>query len=151
MFTTPARTRTRSEAQTPLTPSIVSGIDQISLETTNPFISRPVKRDALQRQAKSGVVRKGGIESRLEVVTKDYIPPKPQVKRSKSTPAAVCSAIYQLSIFLTAAARIGATALSRTETTPTLPLYLPLLNRCHSTKRARHRTQPGWQLPLAFL
>ena len=93
MFTTPARTRTRSEAQTPLTLSIVSGIEQISLETTNPFISRPVKRDALQRQAKSGVVRKGGIESRLEVVTKDYIPPKPQVKRSKSTPAAVCFSI----------------------------------------------------------
>ncbi|TFK71153.1 WD40 repeat-like protein [Pluteus cervinus] len=82
-------------------------------DTSNPFIavpptgassssrsrpSSPVKRaasstipvsDSLQRQAGGGVIRKGGIESRLDVVTHDYVPPpKPELKRSKSTPAA---------------------------------------------------------------
>jgi len=37
-----------------------------------------------------GVIRKGGVESRLDVVTLDYVPPpKHEVKRSKSTPAVV--------------------------------------------------------------
>ncbi|KAH9474869.1 WD repeat-containing protein slp1 [Psilocybe cubensis] len=126
---TPSRHRSRSEAKTPLTPSILSGLNNISLapsttkrttrpgaptksksstgpfDTTNPFIaplpksrpSSPVKRitsggipnsDSFQRQANGGVIRKGGVESRLDVVTRDYVPPpKPEVKRSKSTPA----------------------------------------------------------------
>ena len=127
---TPARSRTRSEAKTPLTPSVLSGLNNLSLasptkrqggrtktksvssvyDTTNPFIappsfaqpsrpSSPIKRttssgiplsEAFQRQANGGVIRKGGVESRLEVVTRDYVPPpKPEIKRSKSTPAVV--------------------------------------------------------------
>lgn len=123
---TPLRQRARSEAKTPLTPSILSGMGNISLastqassrifkgksststaDLTNPFIalqsksrpSSPVKcigssaiptSDSFQRQAKGGVIRKGGVESRLDVVTMDYVPPlKHEVKRSKSTPAVV--------------------------------------------------------------
>jgi cell division cycle protein 20 (cofactor of APC complex) len=114
---TPSRQRARSEAKTPLTPSILSGVGNISLastsrvfkapDVTNPFIalqsksrpSSPVRcigsagiptSDAFQRQAKGGVIRKGGVESRLDVVTLDYVPPpKHEVKRSKSTPAVV--------------------------------------------------------------
>lgn len=101
---TPSRRhRTRSEAKTPLTPSLVSGLNNISLASTNPFVvsrpSSPVKRttsagipvsDSLQRQASVGVIRKGGVESRLDVVTRDYVPPpKPEIKRSRSTPATV--------------------------------------------------------------
>ncbi|KAH9064552.1 WD40-repeat-containing domain protein [Lactarius vividus] len=71
-------------------------------DITNPFISRsrpvsPVKRatsgsinvtESLQRQASSGVIRKGGVESKLNVVSRDYVPPpKPEAKRSRSTPA----------------------------------------------------------------
>jgi len=75
---TPSRQRARSEAKTPLTPSIVSGIRNISLAAS----SRPVPS--------GGVIRKGGVESRLDVVTRDYIPPpKHEVKRSKSNPAVV--------------------------------------------------------------
>ncbi|KAG5645825.1 hypothetical protein DXG03_005166 [Asterophora parasitica] len=96
------RSRARSEAKTPLTPSLVSGLNNISLASTNPFVvsrpSSPVKRttagaipisDSFQRQASAGVIRKGGVESRLDVVTRDYVPPpKPELKRSRSTPAA---------------------------------------------------------------
>ncbi|KAK7460933.1 WD repeat-containing protein slp1 [Stygiomarasmius scandens] len=143
---TPTRHRARSDvARTPLTPSVISGINSVGLgstfgsspskkrttkasaktlssstsvfDTTNPFIkppsrsqsrsrpgSRPGSRPAspvkflssstipvsedLQRQAGEGVIRKGGIESRLDVVTRDYIPPpKNDLKRSRSTPA----------------------------------------------------------------
>ncbi|KAJ3501588.1 hypothetical protein NLJ89_g9271 [Agrocybe chaxingu] len=78
-----------------------------AFDVTNPFIapqtksrpSSPVKRigssgmptsESFQRQANGGVIRKGGVESRLDVVTRDYVPPPPkhEVKRSKSTPAA---------------------------------------------------------------
>ena len=74
-------------------------------DITNPFISEsrpvsPVKRttsgtiqilESLQRQASSGVIRKGGIESKLNVVSRDYVPPpKSEAKRSRSTPAMVC-------------------------------------------------------------
>ncbi len=128
---TPARNRTRSEAKTPLTPSVLSGLSNLCLgssptkrqgartktksipssyDTTNPFIappsfaqqsrpSSPIKRttssgiplsEAFQRQANGGVIRRGGVESRLEVVTRDYVPPpKAEIKRSKSTPAVV--------------------------------------------------------------
>lgn len=128
---TPSRSRARSEAKTPLTPSLMSSMNNISLasptkrssrpgaaalkskpstgvfDVTNPFISSqsksrcssPVKRiagggipnsDSFQRQASGGVIRKGGVESRLDVVTRDYVPPpKHEVKRSKSTPASV--------------------------------------------------------------
>ena len=73
-------------------------------DITNPFISKsrpvsPVKRttsgtiqvsESLQRQASSGVIRRGGIESKLDVVSRDYVPPpKPEAKRSRSTPAMV--------------------------------------------------------------
>jgi cell division cycle protein 20 (cofactor of APC complex) len=73
-------------------------------DITNPFISKsrpasPVKRatsggitvtESLQRQASSGVIRKGGIESKLDVVSRDYVPPpKSEAKRSRSTPAMV--------------------------------------------------------------
>ncbi len=130
---TPARhQRSRSEAKTPLTPSLITGLNSFSLatpaksrgDTTNPFISsskhmsssRPVGRPVssgrpkscsrpsspakrpssgginvthtLQRQASAGVIRKGGIESRMDVVTRDYVPPpKPEVRRSKSQPS----------------------------------------------------------------
>lgn len=84
-----------------MTPSLLSGFNNISISSTNPFVisrpSSPVKRttssgipvsDSLQRQANVGVIRKGGIESRLDVVTHDYVPPpKQEVKRSRSTPA----------------------------------------------------------------
>ena len=73
-------------------------------DITNPFISKsrpvsPVKRttsgsiqvsESLQRQASSGVIRRGGVESKLDVVSRDYVPPpKPEAKRSRSTPAMV--------------------------------------------------------------
>ena len=41
--------------------------------------------DTLQRQASSGLIRKGGVESRIDVITRDYVPPKTQ-KRSRSQP-----------------------------------------------------------------
>ncbi|KAK1215989.1 WD repeat-containing protein slp1 [Marasmius sp. AFHP31] len=88
-------------------------------DTTNPFInppsarpSRPQSRgsrsrpaspvkavsyngslqvsDDLSRQAGGGVIRKGGIESRLDVVTRDLNPAaikQPEIRRSRSTPA----------------------------------------------------------------
>ncbi|KII91429.1 hypothetical protein PLICRDRAFT_38207 [Plicaturopsis crispa FD-325 SS-3] len=119
---TPSRHRSRSDAKTPLTPSLVSSFNAVSLsptkpqrkrtgssskpqqaDITNPFIAAPrsrpvspVKRTtsggipvsaSLQRQASAGVIRKGGIESKLDVVTHDYIPPpRPETKRSRSTP-----------------------------------------------------------------
>jgi cell division cycle 20, cofactor of APC complex len=78
-------------------------------DISNPFISKsrpvsPVKRatsssiqvsESLKRQASSGVIRKGGVESKLDVVSRDYVPPpKSEAKRSRSTPAMVRSA-YQ--------------------------------------------------------
>ncbi|KAF7972063.1 hypothetical protein HWV62_19215 [Athelia sp. TMB] len=115
---TPSRHRSRSEAKTPLTPSLANALAAASLaspskagkrsasqhrgDVSNPFLARsrpasPVKRaaggidvsESLSRQASGGVIRKGGIESRLDVVTRDYVPPapRPEVKRSRSTPA----------------------------------------------------------------
>lgn len=82
-------------------------------DITNPFISRsrpvsPVKRttsgsiqvsESLKRQASSGVIRKGGIESKLDVVSRDYVPPppKPEAKRSRSTPAMVRLFFFHMS------------------------------------------------------
>ncbi|KAG6831487.1 hypothetical protein H0H87_005054 [Tephrocybe sp. NHM501043] len=87
------RSRARSDALTPS--ALVAGLSNISL---NPFVvsrpSSPIKRttsgaipvsDSLQRQAGAGVIRRGGVESRLDVVTRDYV--KPELKRSRSTPA----------------------------------------------------------------
>ncbi|KZT20904.1 WD40 repeat-like protein [Neolentinus lepideus HHB14362 ss-1] len=74
-------------------------------DSPNPFISRPTSRNPspvtrmvsgaievtreLKRQASTGVIRKGGIESRMQVVKYDYVPPPPQpkeaLKRSKSS------------------------------------------------------------------
>ncbi|KAF8871680.1 WD40-repeat-containing domain protein [Infundibulicybe gibba] len=106
---TPSRHRSRSEAKTPLTPSLLHALNNVSIsstnpfDTTNPFIqaksrpSSPIKRttssgipssESFQKQAGGGVIRKGGVESRLDVVTRDYVPPpKSEVKRSRSTPA----------------------------------------------------------------
>ncbi|KAF5344181.1 hypothetical protein D9756_011444 [Leucocoprinus leucothites] len=111
------RIRSRSEAKTPLTPSIISGLSNVSLAasptkkssragggggglkstpsntTANPFLtttqasrSRPSSRAASPQPV--GVIRKGGVESRLDVITRDYVPPpKQELKRSRSTPA----------------------------------------------------------------
>lgn len=86
-------------------------------DLTNPFISSaklgsgsgsgsksrqnsPTKRattgsievtERLRRQASLGLIRKGAVESRLDVVTRDYVPPpKKEIKRSKSQPAVSC-------------------------------------------------------------
>ncbi|KAI0044278.1 WD40 repeat-like protein [Auriscalpium vulgare] len=109
---TPSRHRSRSDAaKTPLTPSLISGLNNVFISSptktggkgadiTNPFISRPpspLKRattgsihvsDTLKRQASAGVIRKGGIEAKLDVVSRDYVPPpRTEPKRSRSTPA----------------------------------------------------------------
>ncbi|KAL1746431.1 WD40-repeat-containing domain protein [Schizophyllum fasciatum] len=134
---TPSHRRGRSDAKTPLTPSLANGMNNISLnpsptkktraqshsktraatnpfDTTNPFLvppssrSRPPSRppspikriasgagalnDTLQQQASGGVIRKGGFESKLDVITRDIVPPPQQAKekpdkRSRSTPA----------------------------------------------------------------
>jgi len=114
------RVRSRSEVRTPITPSIISGLSNVSLVVsptkkslqsrggfkstgafdTNQFLasgnarSRSGSRPASPSKQKSqpvGVIRKGGVESRLDVVTCDYVPPpKQELKRSRSTPASVC-------------------------------------------------------------
>lgn len=112
-----SRQRARSLTKTPLTASGVSAVNGYSLHTepsksradlTNPFWSTskvgsssratsPAKRatsgtaevtERLRRQASNGLIRKGGVESRLDVVTRDYVPPPPkkEVRRSKSQP-----------------------------------------------------------------
>ncbi|KAG6334890.1 hypothetical protein ID866_4199 [Astraeus odoratus] len=114
---TPSRFRSRSDAKTPLTPSFISSFNAISLsprkqfsgvshpaDLSNPFLARsrpssPVKRTTSGTTVSSstgfthgGVIRKGGVESRLEVVSHDYHPPqankttRPELKRSRSTP-----------------------------------------------------------------
>ncbi|KAI1790068.1 hypothetical protein LXA43DRAFT_1075004 [Ganoderma leucocontextum] len=97
---TPTRHRSRSETKTPLSSSIF-GTNKLA-DASNPFIvasrpASPVKRSTggsiqvsqtLQRQASAGIIRKGGIESRLDVVTRDYVPPPPKSeKRSRSQPS----------------------------------------------------------------
>ncbi|KAH0831111.1 quinon protein alcohol dehydrogenase-like superfamily [Lanmaoa asiatica] len=104
---TPSRFRSRSDAKTPLTPSIVSQFNAVSLgspqkrghpaDVSNPFLVRsrpvsPVKRTTsaaapATTSSNVGVIRKGGIESRLDVVSHDYHPPRPELKRSRSTPS----------------------------------------------------------------
>lgn len=104
---TPSRFRSRSDAKTPLTPSIVSQFNAVSLgspkkrahpaDVSNPFLVRsrpasPVKRTAsaaapAPTSSNTGVIRKGGVESRLDVVSHDYHPPRPELKRSRSTPS----------------------------------------------------------------
>lgn len=89
---TPSR-RPRVRSEVPLTPSLLSAFNTVSIDS-------PIKRatstsiplsDAFQRQASGGVIRKGGVESRIDVVTFDYVPPpkSTEVKRSRSTPAIV--------------------------------------------------------------
>lgn len=80
----------------------------------------------LQRQAGGGVIRKGGIESRLDVVTMDYIaPPKSDMKRSRSTPAAVrpLCLLYPVALYLKTPSRFG------TNATVSLQLGIPSM-RC---------------------
>lgn len=81
-------------------------------DVSNPFIATtskqtsrppsPIKRltggiqvtDSLAKQASGGIIRKGSAESRIDVITRDYVPPpKTEMKRSRSTPAnrSVCS------------------------------------------------------------
>jgi cell division cycle protein 20 (cofactor of APC complex) len=103
---TPSRFRSRSDAKTPLTPSIVAQFNAVSLgspqkrahpaDLSNPFLVRsraasPVKRTtsaaAPAPTSNAGVIRKGGVESRLDVVSHDYHPPRPELKRSRSTPS----------------------------------------------------------------
>ena len=75
-------------------------------DVTNPFIATtskstsrppsPIKRltggiyvtDSLAKQAGGGIIKKGSAESRIDVITRDYVPPpKTEMKRSRSTPA----------------------------------------------------------------
>ena len=74
-------------------------------DVSNPFITTtkptsrppsPIKRltggiqvtDSLAKQASGGIIRKGSAESRIDVITRDYVPPpKTDMKRSRSTPA----------------------------------------------------------------
>lgn len=103
---TPTRFRSRSDAKTPLTPSVVAQLNAVSLgspqkrthraDISNPFLVRPrapspVKRTTSTQPSTSssntGVIRKGGIESRLDVVSHDYYPSRPELKRSRSTPS----------------------------------------------------------------
>ncbi|KIJ16311.1 hypothetical protein PAXINDRAFT_180221 [Paxillus involutus ATCC 200175] len=111
---TPSRFRSRSDAKTPLTPSLISSFNAVSLgspqkrgvafpphpaDLSNPFLARsrpasPVKRTTASvagsgaSSSNVGVIRKGGIESRLDVVAHDYHPPsRPELKRSRSTPS----------------------------------------------------------------
>ena len=74
-------------------------------DVSNPFLTTskpssrppsPIKRlngglqvtDSLAKQASGGVIRKGGAESRIDVITRDYVPPqKTEMKRSRSAPA----------------------------------------------------------------
>ncbi|KAH7882926.1 quinon protein alcohol dehydrogenase-like superfamily [Phlebopus sp. FC_14] len=107
---TPSRYRSRSDAKTPLTPSLVASFNAVSLgspkkhaaaahfaDISNPFLARsrpssPVKRTTSSTtNAAAGVIRKGGVESRLDVVSHDYRPPaqpsRPELKRSRSTPS----------------------------------------------------------------
>jgi cell division cycle 20, cofactor of APC complex len=127
---TPTRNRAISETRTPLTPSLVAGLNAVSISATphkesrprsksknskvpldsNPFFysqpksrpASPVKRvgnipitEELQRQASSGLIRRGGIESKMDVVTMDYIPPMPkaEIKRARSQPSMVIDTI----------------------------------------------------------
>jgi cell division cycle protein 20 (cofactor of APC complex) len=71
-----------------------------STDLTNGGIRRststgPVVNASLRRQASNGVIRKGGVESRMDVITNDYVPPEPKkdgkehMKRSRST-GSVC-------------------------------------------------------------
>ncbi len=92
-----AHARSRSETKTPLSSSFYAA------NASNPFLvaSRPASRAAspvkksstqahasLKRQASVGLIRKGGVESRLDVVTRDYVPPPPKSeKRSRSQPS----------------------------------------------------------------
>ncbi|KAF9224741.1 WD40 repeat-like protein [Gyrodon lividus] len=111
---TPSRFRSRSDAKTPLTPSLISSFNAVSFgspqkrgatlpshpaDLSNPFLARsrpasPVKRTTSGAAGSSatcsnvGVIRKGGIESRLDVIAHDYHPPsRPELKRSRSTPS----------------------------------------------------------------
>lgn len=69
----------------------------------------PVKRaisgglqisESLQKQAGTGVVRKGGVESKLDVMSKGQVPPRKEIKRSKSTPAGLhVSTVWLISLF----------------------------------------------------
>ena len=114
---TPTRHRSRSETKTPLSSSVY-GANNLA-DSSNPFIvpsrtSSPVKRsagstyqvsEALQRQASAGVIRKGGIESRLDVVTRDYVPPPKSEKRSRSQPSV--SVHIPVELYATSVAPLG--------------------------------------------
>ncbi|KAI0739558.1 WD40 repeat-like protein [Daedaleopsis nitida] len=89
--------RSRSETKTPLSSSFFA--PNSLADASNPFLvpsraASPAKKSSaptsasLKRQASSGLIRKGGVESRLDVVTRDYVPPPPKSeKRSRSQPS----------------------------------------------------------------
>lgn len=98
---TPARSRARSDAAN----NLANTFSNLNLSPTkgssykpspNPFMTattpkRPPVNDSLQRQAQEGIAKKGGLESRLNVVTIVQPPPSQtttqakQIKRSKSS------------------------------------------------------------------
>ncbi|KIY62074.1 WD repeat-containing protein slp1 [Cylindrobasidium torrendii FP15055 ss-10] len=117
---TPSRMRARSEVKTPITPALYNAMNQMSMasptkkrsksktrterfDMSNPFISAtaashsrpasPTKKPShadLGRQAASGVIKKGDIESSrrmMDVVASKEPAQKPELKRSKSTPS----------------------------------------------------------------
>lgn len=43
--------------------------------------------EEMQREASGGIVKRGGIESKFDVIVHDYVPPRIEMKRSKSQPA----------------------------------------------------------------
>lgn len=114
---TPTRHRSRSETKPPLSSSFY-GSNNIA-DVSNPFIvasrpASPVKRSTgatsatLKKQASSGLIRKGGVESRLDVVTRDYVPPPPKSeKRSRSQPS-----VSSLSLDTSEASRLEASSMS---------------------------------------
>ncbi|KAF8513574.1 WD repeat-containing protein slp1 [Hysterangium stoloniferum] len=99
--------KTPARARPPLTPSLTASFNALSLGerhadgrnvVDNPFLSRPsspvkqatsgfVVTAELQRQANGGIVRRGGFESRMDIVRHDYFPSTQgnrTPKRSKS-------------------------------------------------------------------
>ncbi|KIK68214.1 hypothetical protein GYMLUDRAFT_91777 [Collybiopsis luxurians FD-317 M1] len=79
-FIQPPSTRPRSRSRPPSRPGSRAA-SPVKFATGN----IPISED-LKGQAGGGIIQKGGVElSRMNVVSRDYIPPKPEIKRSRST------------------------------------------------------------------
>ncbi|KZT21878.1 WD40 repeat-like protein [Neolentinus lepideus HHB14362 ss-1] len=108
----------------PIAPSALPSSKNCSTgptDSSNPFVSRPTSRKPsptmrtvsgaikvtreLTRQANRGVIRKGGVESRMQVVKYDYVPLPPQskeaLKRSKSSASLRAQAQFNGDRFIT--------------------------------------------------